>query len=573
MSPFVDWPYWKLRAYLLTRSGEQATYAVTLAELSKLWACSSKTTKRHLAQWHAQGRLEYAAGRGRGNTSRLSFGGQVQAELSTLTAGLVAQGAAAELARLSRLGFPRAWVLTEAVQGVFGLSESATGTDRLRTVYTRDLLSLDPLTASVTTEAHLLAQVLDPLTRFDAESGQLLPHLAHHWQVSGDGLVWTFYLRKGVQFHHGRTLEARDVVYTLRRVLAGAAWFLPMLERVESAHPYRVTLHLQQPDAFLPRRLSDTQVLILPHDVPFDERHLIGTGAFRCQREGDTLRLRAFDAHFAGRPLIDELEFYRVDELRDEPTLGLADSGEAVFSHWDTENGAQFLIWNGARAAAQNALLREAVFELHDVAAWWRELRPPWPLLRAQSFYPRRSALRTPRAHSLARAERLLRAAHYSGPPLQLWVIDRPEATAEAEWLSRRAARLGLKIQVRPFELHESPTTSADLVMLGEISGSDDQLSFWVAFHQPELVFRHLLPPAVFAEVCAELQGYSQDASPAACEAVIDRVEALLLGGHWLHLTRHRAKARSTYPLVQNLESDSFGRVNYKKLWVGEGGR
>ena len=126
--------------------------------------------------------------------------------------------AAGELARLSRLSLPRGWVLTPEVQQLFGLSASPAGVDRLRTVVFRDYTSLDPLTAFATTEAHLLMQVFDPLTRYDPATGRLEAHLAHHWEVSADGLRWTFYLRKGAAFHHGRTLDAGDVVYTLEHL-------------------------------------------------------------------------------------------------------------------------------------------------------------------------------------------------------------------------------------------------------------------------------------------------------------------------------------------------------------------
>ena len=56
----------------------------------------------------------------------------------------------------------------------------------------------------------------DTLIREDA---QLQPHpeLAESWELSRDGLIFTARLRKGVTFHNGRELEAKDVVYSVKR--------------------------------------------------------------------------------------------------------------------------------------------------------------------------------------------------------------------------------------------------------------------------------------------------------------------------------------------------------------------
>ncbi|GAA5533534.1 ABC transporter substrate-binding protein [Deinococcus aluminii] len=571
--PRPDWPYLTLRAALLARDGEQRVYPVTLAELTAWWACSDKTAKRQVSRLQEERKLTYTPGRGRGHTSRVAFSGDVRRELDALTASLARAGAAGDLARLSRLPFPRAWVMTDVVRSVFGLSESPSGTDRLRTVMFRAFTSLDPITAHAATEAHLLAQVLDPLTRFDADTGRLEPHLAHHWNVSADGLMWTFHLRKGVAFHHGRTLDAGDVLFTLERLRQGAGWLLPGVQVVTSNHPFRVQVHLARPDAFLPRRLADSHALILPRDVPFDERHLVGTGAFRWTSLPDGVRLTAFDAHFAGRPLIDEVELYRVGPLANEPTLHVDGAAPETVMNWQEEIGVHFLIWNAGQSAAQNAALRAAVFELHDIRRYWQEAGLPWPLLTAQSFYPRRSKVRPPRHHALERVRSLLTQAGYDGPPLRLWVLNRTDAVQEATWLVQQAARVGLPIEPRTYELHEAldKSSPADLVMMGEVSGPDEHLSFWTAMRQPELLFRTLLPEPLLAEIDAELDSYRTAATFAEREAIIDRVEDLLLRGHHIHLTHHRVKQRTIHPLIRDVLPDSYGRINFRKLWIGDG--
>ena len=55
-------------------------------------------------------------------------------------------------------------------------------------------------------------QVSEALLDFERGGVDVIPGLAHAWEVSDDGLSWTFHLRDGVLFHDGSTLDANDVV-------------------------------------------------------------------------------------------------------------------------------------------------------------------------------------------------------------------------------------------------------------------------------------------------------------------------------------------------------------------------
>ena len=61
-------------------------------------------------------------------------------------------------------------------------------------------------------------QLFDGLVQFD-QTLTITPALAQFWTASRDGLTWTFRLRRGVKFHHGREVTADDVVYSLTRIL------------------------------------------------------------------------------------------------------------------------------------------------------------------------------------------------------------------------------------------------------------------------------------------------------------------------------------------------------------------
>lgn len=91
----------------------------------------------------------------------------------------------------------------------------------------------------------------DALFRFEGDPSQLVNYLAKSYEVSDDGLEFTFRLEEGVKFHDGSELKASDVVYTLKRMLAmGDApsflWASADPEKVEAVDDYTVKMVLKE---------------------------------------------------------------------------------------------------------------------------------------------------------------------------------------------------------------------------------------------------------------------------------------------------------------------------------------
>jgi len=78
--------------------------------------------------------------------------------------------------------------------------------------------TLDPAVTSGTLTFQTLKSVYDSLAEPDKE-GNIIPALAESWDVSEDGISWTFRLRKGVVFHNGDPLTSADVKATFERML------------------------------------------------------------------------------------------------------------------------------------------------------------------------------------------------------------------------------------------------------------------------------------------------------------------------------------------------------------------
>src|SRR5215813_13754181 len=78
--------------------------------------------------------------------------------------------------------------------------------------------TLDPASLTDIYGRAVVSQVFDGLVQFDADL-KPMPALAEFWEASRDGRTWTFALRRGVTFHHGREVTAHDVVYSFTRLL------------------------------------------------------------------------------------------------------------------------------------------------------------------------------------------------------------------------------------------------------------------------------------------------------------------------------------------------------------------
>jgi len=75
--------------------------------------------------------------------------------------------------------------------------------------------TLDPILEGRPGNAVYQAVMYDSLIGFDLEKGGVGPGVAERWELSPDGLEWTFYLRSGRRFHNGDKLTAEDVKFSL----------------------------------------------------------------------------------------------------------------------------------------------------------------------------------------------------------------------------------------------------------------------------------------------------------------------------------------------------------------------
>jgi ABC-type transport system substrate-binding protein len=98
------------------------------------------------------------------------------------------------------------------------------------------------------------------------QKGELVPALAESWE-NPDPLTFVFKLRRGVKFHKGQSFTARDVKFSLERILdsASGATLRSNLQgiQIETPDDYTVRIRLKEPDATLAVVLGMAETAIL----------------------------------------------------------------------------------------------------------------------------------------------------------------------------------------------------------------------------------------------------------------------------------------------------------------------
>jgi len=115
----------------------------------------------------------------------------------------------------------------------------------LRVAATASVTTWDP-SASFSTEALYMANIYEPLMWINPD-GTFEPALAESWDVSDDGLAWTFHIRDGVKFHDGSELTAEVVKASIERTRelgSGASWIWWMVDSIEVVDDLTVEMTL-----------------------------------------------------------------------------------------------------------------------------------------------------------------------------------------------------------------------------------------------------------------------------------------------------------------------------------------
>jgi ABC-type transport system substrate-binding protein len=366
-----------------------------------------------------------------------------------------------------------------------------------------DPRSLDPALSTDVPTGRAVAYLYDGLTTLDPQA-QLHPGLASSWDVSADGLTYTFHLRRGVVFHDGSPFSSRSVIASWQRVLDPSA----QSGRGEPLHPIlgardyqrgdatsirglsapddsTVVVRLVEPIAIFPKLLAMPVAAIVPEGAGADlgERP-IGTGPWRLVewRHDDYLLFVRNERYWGTPPGADslrariiaepstavaEFESGNVDILRVPPGEAREWTENVARQRYLNSIPALQLVYVGInvnRGPLRDVRVRQALNHAIDTERIIERLVSGRGTRAAGVIPPSlagHDSTRTPYAFDAARARQLLAEAGYAGGlDIELWCSTNPLMVRIAETMQAYLNAVGIRTRIMSRESATVRTTA-----------------------------------------------------------------------------------------------------------------
>lgn len=286
-----------------------APQQITVAELAERCFCSERHVRTLLRQAQAAGWLTWQSQSGRGKRGTLTFLVTPEQLRNEMMEAALASGQQQNALELAQLAAPELRALLHPFLG----GQWQNNTPTLRIPYYRPLEPLHPGFLPGRAEQHLAGQIYSGLTRFESHSNAPCGDLAHHWEVSEDGLRWHFYIRSTLHWHNGDPVETQQLHQRLEMLLNVPALrkLFASVQRIDITHAQCLTFTLVKPDFWLAHRLA-SYCSVLAHP----ENDALGTGPFRLKIfEPELVRLESHNRYHLSHPLLQAIEYWITPQL------------------------------------------------------------------------------------------------------------------------------------------------------------------------------------------------------------------------------------------------------------------
>ena len=201
-------------------------------------------------------------------------------------------------------------------------------------LYGIDPITLDPGVSGEMTSHQYIAQIFSGLVRLD-ENLEVVPDIADHWDISSDHRIYTFYLRKDVEFHDSRKVKAEDFKYSWERACNPAtgsrvaSTYLGDIKGVEAVltgqasdisgvkviDDYKLQVELNAPLSYFLYKLTYSTAYVVDRNNVADGanwwRNPNGTGPFKLAEwdQGNLLVLEKNSRYYGEKASLASVEF------------------------------------------------------------------------------------------------------------------------------------------------------------------------------------------------------------------------------------------------------------------------
>ena len=493
-----------------------------------------------------------------------------------------------------------------------------------------DPAELDPHIVTGIFEQKIVTALFEPLLEVDGATGKTIPALASGWDVSADGLTYTFHVRPGARWSNGEPLVAADIIASWKRamtpslaadygylfhVIRGADAFVQAggrdaaLPGLESPDDHTLIVRLARPVSFFPEllgvmafrpvhvrsiaSLGDPYKRGIPWTRP---ERMVTSGPFRLKEwspnrrvvveksshywDASRVRLREIHFHPGDGEETEEREF-RAGQLHATSRLPLTkilpyrrDNPELL--RMDPALDTFFFRFNVRRPPLDDARVRRALSLVIDREALTKNV-----LLGGQQPAPTLVPPATPHytpparhAYDPVAARRLLGEAGFPEgkgfPPVELLIpgASRARSVSEAvQEMWRRELGLDVRLIVQEAKVIFAARRAGDYQIL---------LSTWVGDYPDATTFLDLLRSDsnnnhtgwASRDYDALLDDAARTKDPIARAAILQKAETLMLDAAPIAPIFFNTHVYLLHPAVKGWHPTAFDQLNYKHVWL-----
>lgn len=435
--------------------------------------------------------------------------------------------------------------------------------------------NMDPRVGTDAQSERIGKLIFDSLVKRD-EHFNLQPWLAERWEIP-DPLTYIFHLRKGVKFHDGTPLTARDVKWTFDSTIDGTvtsakASTFKFVERIDAPDDHTVIFRLKEPYATLLWNVSDGAIAIVPYGSGKDfNGRLIGSGPFRfvsAEQDNEVILARNND-YWAEKARVERIRFAVVPDtttralelrkgsadvainamsadmvvaMRKEPNLIVKQAPGTIYNYLAFNLRDPILKDVRVRQAIAYAIRRDVI--IHHL---WRDLADPAAGILPQQHWAFNGEVRK-YEHDPEKARKLLDEAGYlakNGVRFRITMKVSTEETTRllAAVLQQQLRDVGIALDIRGYEF---ATFYSDVV-----KGAFQLYSLrWIGGNEDPDIFEHVFHSESFPPKRANRSYY-----------VNRRVDELIKQGR---VELDQAKRKVIYAEIQRIIAEEQPYIN---LW------